>query len=40
LRKIIFFGSKTAIYLSLGFLEGGSNYRKSLQPSKEIIPAL
>jgi hypothetical protein len=41
LRKIIFFGSETAIYvfIPIGFLEGGSNYRKSLQPSKKIIPA-
>jgi hypothetical protein len=30
-----FFGSKIAIYLSLGLRKGGPRYRRSLQPSKE-----
>jgi hypothetical protein len=33
----IFFLSKIAIDLSLGLLKGCPSYRKSLQPSKEII---
>ncbi len=39
-EKIIFFWSKIAIYLSLGLLKGRPSYRKSLQPSKEIIQYL
>jgi hypothetical protein len=31
------FWSKIAVYLSLGLLKGRSNYRRSLQPSKENI---
>jgi hypothetical protein len=31
---IIFFGSKIAIYLSLGLYKGRPSYRRSLQPSK------
>ncbi len=34
---IIFFWSKTAIYLSLGLHKGRPCYRRSLQPSKENI---
>jgi hypothetical protein len=36
-KKFKFFGSKIAIYLSLGLHEGPSSYRrkKSLHPSKE-----
>jgi hypothetical protein len=32
-----FFGSKTAIYLSLGLHNGRSSYRRSLHHSKENI---
>jgi hypothetical protein len=35
LKKIIFFKSKIAIYLSLGLHNGRPSYRRSLQPSKE-----
>ncbi len=35
-----FFGSKIAIYLSLGLHKGRPSYRKSLQPSKKEHPAL
>jgi len=36
----IFFGSKIAIYLSLGDLKWRPSYRRSLQPSKKEHPAL
>jgi hypothetical protein len=38
-KKLIFFGSKTTIYLSLGLHKGCPSYRRSLQPSKKH-PAL
>ncbi len=37
LKKIIFFGSKISIYLSLGLYKGCPSYRRSLQPSKKNI---
>jgi hypothetical protein len=36
-RKIFFFKSKTAIYLSLGLHKVCPSYRRSLQLSKEAI---
>ena len=36
-KKFIFFGSKTAIYLSLGLHKVCPSYRRSLQFSKEAI---
>jgi hypothetical protein len=36
-KKLIFFGSKTTIYLSLGLQKGRPSHRRSLQPSKENI---
>ncbi len=35
--KLIFYGSKISVYLSLGLHEGRTSYRRSLQPSKENI---
>jgi hypothetical protein len=37
INKLIFFGSKIAIYLTLGHHKGRPSYRRSLQPSKENI---
>jgi hypothetical protein len=36
-KKLNFFGSKTAIYLSLGLHKERPSYRRSLQLSKEAI---
>jgi hypothetical protein len=36
-KKILFFGSKTTIYLTLGLQRGRPSYRRSLKPSKENI---
>jgi hypothetical protein len=36
-KKLIFFGSKTTIYLSLSLHKGRPSYRRSLQPSKKNI---
>jgi hypothetical protein len=36
-QNLIFFGSKIAIYLSLGLHKGRPSYMRSLQPSKENI---
>jgi hypothetical protein len=36
-KKIIFFGSKTTIYLSLGLHKERPSYRRSFQLSKENI---
>ncbi len=36
-KKFVFFWSKIAFYLSLGFRNGRPSYRRSLQPSKENI---
>jgi hypothetical protein len=40
LSNFYFTVKKTALYLSLGFHEGRSSYRRSLQPSKENIKQL
>ncbi len=37
-KKLYFFSSKIAIYLSLGLHKGRPSHRRSLQPSKENIP--
>jgi hypothetical protein len=37
LKKYIIFGSKIAVYLSLGLHKGRPSNRRSLQPSKENI---
>ncbi len=36
-KKLIFFGSKTTIYLSLGIHKGRPSYKRSHQLSKENI---
>jgi hypothetical protein len=38
--KLILFGSKTTIYLSLGLHKGSPSYKRSLQLSKIEHPAL
>jgi hypothetical protein len=37
LKNVIFLGSKTTIYFSLGLQKGRPSYRRSLQPTKENI---